>query len=106
MGAPNGINFCTNYTSGAPATIGMPADQPSLRGGRYALVVSATTYPTQCKLQYIQRNAANAGANIDIQVLNSNGMTILDLPAGQYQVFMSGGAAANLSVDLASVPQD
>lgn len=103
MSAPSGTNFANNYSSGAPSTLPMPADQPPVRGGKYAFVVSATTYPTTCKLQYINR------ANVAIDILTfgpTNSVSILDLPAGQYQISLAGGTAVALNIDLVSVPQD
>lgn len=91
----HGENLADNYTSVAPAT------QAAVfyKGGRGALVISATTFPTTTILQYIGRG----GVAINVVTVLGNGFYILDLPPGQYRLFMNAGAATAVNADLVSV---
>lgn len=71
-------------------------------GGRGSLVVLGGTFPTTCQLQYMgQDNSTwiNFGSN-----LTASGFTAADYPAGLYRVHMTGGTAANIYINLVSVP--
>lgn len=91
----HGENLVSNYSSGAPAT----SAPVFYKGGRGVLVITATTYPTTTTLQYIPRS----GVPINLVTVVGNGIYPFDLPAGQYQLFMAGGVAANVYADLVSV---
>jgi hypothetical protein len=73
----------------------------SFPGGRAALVLMATTYPTTLKLQLMGQDGTTA---IDIATLTANGVTLYDLPAGSYRMSVAGGAPAAIYADLVSVP--
>lgn len=92
----HGESLASAYTSGAPATQG----PVTYKGGRGALVITATVFPTTVTLQYVAK-----GGNISMNAVNitTNGVYVFDLPAGQYQLFLNGGAATNLNADLVSV---
>jgi len=100
MSAIAGIRLVTNYSSGSPATQQPEANQPAFVGGHAALVITATSYPTTTKLQFVPRS----GVAIDIVTITTNGVYILDLPSGQYQLFMNAGTATAMYADLVTVP--
>jgi hypothetical protein len=95
--ATKGIVLASN-ASGAAATTGVVWS-----GGRAALVIVATAYPSTCKLQclgpdnttYIDVNAA---------AYTANQVTAYDLPAGTYRMNLSGGTVAALYANLVSIP--
>jgi len=91
----HGESIANNYSSGAPSTQG----PVFYKGGRGVLVITATTYPTSTILQYIGKS----GALINLVTVLANGIYAFDLPAGQYQLFMSGGVASAVYADLVSV---
>ena len=104
MAAPYGYNFAKNYTNAlaTPQVLPMPPNNPAVRGGRMAFVIYATAFPTTAVLQYLPGPGT---IPIAIATVAANSVTILDLPAGQYQVTLTGGPATGLYADLVAVPQ-
>lgn len=70
-------------------------------GGRTALVVQATSYPSTLQLQMRgpDGNPINLGNNLD-----ADGIANLDLPAGSYRMNLNGGTATDVYVQLCKVP--
>lgn len=96
MGATRGVVLCSNISS--------VADQPYVTwyGGRAAVVVDATTAPTTMDLQLQGPNGS--AIKMNSSTLAANTCTMIDLPAGQYRVHMTGGSASAVYVSLVSVP--
>ncbi len=73
-------------------------------GGRYALVVSASTYPTTVALQMLDSNFTNAAKWISISAnITADGVTAYDLPAGQYRIHLAGGSASHFCAALVPI---
>jgi hypothetical protein len=88
--------LCTNVVAVADSTA------VQWRGGRSALIIHATTYPTTCALQLLGMDGStwiNVSSN-----LTANGVTAFDLPAGQYRIHMASGTATAVYASLVSIP--
>lgn len=93
----NAVVLAKNVASTAP-TAAVNVDT----GGRYNLVVLATTYPTTCQLQVLGPDAATwipLGSS-----LSANGVASFDLAAGQYRMNLNTGTTAGLYATLVRVP--
>jgi hypothetical protein len=90
-----GIALCAN--------VNVVANQLPLGwvGGRTALVICATTYPSACNLQMQVQNGN--WVNVNAATLAQDGFTSYDLPSGQYRIAMAGGTVAGLYASLVSV---
>ena len=71
-------------------------------GTRACLVINATAYPTTLTLQVM----GPSGAYVPINTANiiADGVYPFDCPAGQYRIFMAGGAPAGVFANLVSIP--
>lgn len=79
-----------------------PTTPVRFMGGRAALAVVATAFPTTCQLQVLGPDGVtwlNEGANI-----TANGVTILDLHEGQYRMNLAGVGVTGLYAALACIP--
>jgi len=70
-------------------------------GGRAALVVTATSFPTALNLQL--EHVDGTWVNINSSTINANGVYNYDLPQGRYRMFLNGGSAAGLYASLSKV---
>ncbi len=93
----HGENLADNYSVAAPVNV--IKGPVTYKGGRGMLVITAGTFPTTTKLQYLPRS----GVAIDILTPIANGMYAFDAPAGQYQLLVNGGVVAGMYADLVSV---
>lgn len=86
------------------ANISVVGDQAYVtwQGGRAAVVVDATTAPTTMDLQLQGPNGT--AIKMNSSTLAANTCTMIDCPAGQYRIHMTGGTAAAVYVSLVSVP--
>lgn len=72
-------------------------------GGRAALAVTATAYPTNLHLQY--RGWATGGwIRAHTSNISANALVSLDAPAGEYRMQISGSTAVGLSAVLVGIP--
>lgn len=72
------------------------------RGGRTAIVIQASAYPTTCQLQL---QGPNGGwININGTTYSADQTAAYDLPAGQYRLNMTGGTATAVYANLVGVP--
>lgn len=70
-------------------------------GGRTALVIFATTFPTTTKLQMLAKDGVTF---IDILVPTVNAVIAFDAPPGSYRIQMTAGAPAAVYADLVHIP--
>jgi hypothetical protein len=91
----DGLVLASNVSAAAPTA------PLAWVGGRSALVINATTYPTACQLQMLGPSGAwiNVGSNI-----TGDGATSFDSPAGDYRLNLSGGSVAGLYASLFTIP--
>lgn len=96
MAAGRGVILCAN--------ISVVADQAYVTwpGGRAAIVVDATTAPTTMDLQLQGPNGT--AIKMNASTLAANTCIMIDCPAGQYRIHMTGGTAAAVFVNMVSVP--
>jgi hypothetical protein len=74
------------------------------QSGRYALVISATTYPTTVQLQVLDQNAATPKwVPLNSSNITADGSTGYDCPAGQYRMHLTGGSASHLNAQLVPI---
>lgn len=71
-------------------------------GGRAALVLDATTYPTTCNLQL--QGPGGSWISLNGTTFSANQVTPFDLPAGQYRIHMATGTVAAFYASLVSTP--
>lgn len=71
-------------------------------GGRYALIMEATTYPTTVTLQ--TQSVSGKWVPVNSSNITADGVTAYDIPAGQVRLFLSGGSASALYATLVKVP--
>ena len=69
-------------------------------GGRSALVVQATSYPTTLGLQLLGRDGQAIAASANI---TADGITSLDLPPGQYRMNLATGTATDVYATLVRI---
>lgn len=88
----------------AASNVGTVANQIGFTwsGGRAALIIHATTFPTSCFLQL--QGLDGTWVSVNGTTFSANQVTNFDLPAGQYRISMSGGTVAALYAALVSVP--
>lgn len=96
MAAQKGSVLCAN--------ISVVADQSWVTwgGGRAAIVVDGTTAPTTMDLQLQGPNGTAIKMNSSTLAVNT--CTMIDCPAGQYRIHMTGGSASAVYVSMVSVP--
>lgn len=70
-------------------------------GGRTAIVVCATTYPSTCNVEMQLQNGA--WLQVNNASLAADGYELHDLPPGQYRVNTAGGPVAGLYVSLVAI---
>lgn len=96
MAAVHGVSIASNVS--AAGTYG----PVSFTGGRAAMVASAsTTFPTSIQLQLLGPDGStwiNMGST-----LTAAGVSVQDLPAGQYKAVVVG-TTSGLSVVITSIP--
>jgi len=80
------------------------ADQPAVAwsGGRAALVIEATTYPTTVGLQ--MQSVSGKWVAVSTTNITADGVYAFDVPAGQVRLHLTGGTASALYANLVSVP--
>lgn len=71
-------------------------------GGRAALVINATTYPTTVNLQV--QGPSGAWISLNASTIAADGAVVYDCPAGQYRLHMTGGTALGVYANLVTVP--
>src|ERR1700676_1177522 len=99
MAAPAGYRLAATYTGAGGVTLLPLSNQPPWRGGGCARVIASTAMAANVVLQYV------AQQNIVIPVLtfSTNGIYVLELPAGQYQLSLPAGAYTNFNADIVSL---
>ena len=99
MAATRGVVLCSNISA--------VADQAAVTwsGGRAALVLIATTYPTTANLQCLGPDSTT-WININGTTYSANQVTAYDLPAGQYRMHLASGTVAGMYASLVSVPYE
>ena len=83
--------------TGAAAIAGV-----TIKGGRYVLVLNATTFPSTCALQVLARDQST-WISMNGSAYSANQVTAYDLPAGQVRMSMAGGSAAALYACLVQI---
>jgi hypothetical protein len=86
------------------SNVAVVADQPAQfwGGGRAAIILDASTYPTTCNLQC--QGPGGSWININATTYSANQVTAYDLPAGNYRIHMASGTVAAFYASLVSVP--
>lgn len=94
-----------NHAVTLAANVAVVANQAAVEwhGGRAALVIIATTYPTNCFLQVLASDGVT-WISINGTTYSANQVTSYDIPAGQVRLAMSTGTVAGLYAKLVSVP--
>jgi hypothetical protein len=77
--------------------------QVSWKGGRCALCIFATTFPSTCQLQMLGKDSAT-WLTVNSSTYSANQVISYDLPAGQYRLNLSGGSVSGLYADLVAIP--
>ena len=72
-------------------------------GGRSSLIVSGSVFPTTLSLQCLGPDSITP-VTVNPNNITQNSAIALDLPAGNYRMFMSGGAPNGIYANLVSVP--
>ena len=87
------------------ANISVVADQARVfwKGGRTALAIFATTFPSTCQLQMLGKDSATWLA-VNSSTYSGNQIISYDLPAGSYRIHMTGGSVSGLYADLVAIP--
>ncbi len=91
------------YTLASNATGAANGAAVEIVGGKYGLVINATTYPSTCQFQI--QGPSGAFAPVDAMNFTTDGLYVWDLPSGTYQLAMSGGTTAAVFAVLVSIPQ-
>jgi hypothetical protein len=92
------------YTLATNVSVVANSAAQTIVGGIFALVIKATTFPTQCFLQ--TQAPDGTWINVNALTITSNQVISLNLPSGQYQLQMSGGSVSGLYATLVSIPYD
>lgn len=69
-------------------------------GGRVALVLIATAFPTTTTLEL---KAQDGTTDIVVATLTANGVSSYDLPPGEYRMQLVGGSPSGVYADLVSI---
>jgi len=72
-------------------------------GGESAIVVIAASFPSTLQLQLLGPDSTtwiDVGSN-----LTANGVTIITLTEGTYRMFLNGGTATDVFVNLDQIPR-
>lgn len=70
-------------------------------GGRSALIVTASAYPTTLDLQLEHRDGT--WITINSSTINADGVYNYDLPAGNYRMALTGGTATDVYATLSRI---
>lgn len=70
-------------------------------GGRSALVVQATSYPTTLNFQ--MKGPDGNPITLNSSTINADGVTSYDLPAGEYRMELTGGTATDVYAVISRV---
>lgn len=90
----SGVNLAKNVTATTTAV--------TWKGGRTALVLSATAYGTTVQLQTQASNGT--WVSVNATTYSADQVTPYDLPEGQYRINISGGTTTALYADLVAIP--
>lgn len=96
----------TSFTFSTPTPgVGVMQDQPYVEwpGGRAAVVIIGTTYPTNVFLKMLLNDGSTL-LSINASTYSANKIDVYDLPAGSYKLSLSGGTASALYADLVTIP--
>jgi len=95
MAVRGGINLCSNVDASADSA------EVVWVGGRTVLVLEATAYGTDVRLQY--KSLSGKWININSTTFSANQVTAYDLPPGTYKMRINGGTTTDLYAALVAV---